>query len=109
MERISLQSVVDVNLEAVRTAPGGHTATTVHGGSGRRLRQTVLALAKGSALGEHTAPGECTLLVLEGSVRLDVGEHSADLEAGELVDVPEAAHSVTATEDAALLLTVALA
>ena len=109
MERISLQSVVDANLEAVRTAPGGHTATTVHGGSGRRLRQTVLAIKAGSALGEHTAPGECTLIVLEGAVRLDVGEHSADLQAGELVEIPTEAHSVTAAEDSALLLTVALA
>jgi quercetin dioxygenase-like cupin family protein len=108
MERISLQSVVDANLEAVRTAPGGHTATTVHGGAGRRLRQTVLALAAGSRLGEHTAPGECTLLVLEGSVRLDAGEHSAELGAGELVEVPVDQHSVTAVEDSALLLTVAL-
>jgi quercetin dioxygenase-like cupin family protein len=108
MERISLQSVVDANLEAVRTAPGGHTATTVHGGSGRRLRQTVLALAAGSRLGEHTAPGECTLLVLEGSVRLDTGEHSAELGTGELVEVPADPHSVTAVEDSALLLTVSL-
>jgi quercetin dioxygenase-like cupin family protein len=109
MERISLQSVVDANLEAVQTAPRGHTATTVHGGAGRRLRQTVLALAAGSELGEHTAPGECTLLVLEGSVRLDSGEHSDELVAGELVEVPTARHTVVAVEDSALLLTVALA
>ena len=109
MERISLQSVVDVNLEAVRSTARGHSATTVHGGAGRRLRHSVLALAAGAQMAEHASPAESTLLVLDGKVRVDAGNRSAELGSGDLLALPTGRHSVVAIEDSALLLTVALA
>ena len=108
MDTISLQSVADANLEAAGTNPGGHSATTVHGGSGHRLRQTLLALTAGSALSEHTTAGEATLLVLDGSVRLDAGQRSVEASTGDLVAIPAGPHSLHAMETSVLLLTVAL-
>ena len=48
-------------------------------GTGRHehaLRQTVLALTAGSSLDEHENPGEATVQVLRGRVRLTAGEVS---------------------------------
>lgn len=108
METISLQSVTDANLEAAATNPGGHSATTVYGGSGHRLRQTLLALTAGSALSEHTTAGEATLFVLDGTVRIDAGQRSWEAASGDLVAVPSGPHSLHALETSVLLLTVAL-
>ena len=70
------------------------------------LRQTVIAMVKGAALGDHENPGEASIHVLAGRVRLSAGEHSG--RAGmvtccwsRLVPQPRGA------EDAAVLLTVA--
>jgi quercetin dioxygenase-like cupin family protein len=40
------------------------------------LRQTVIALVKGTALGDHENPGWASVHVLAGRVRLSTGEHS---------------------------------
>ena len=107
-ERISLDAVVDANLEATLHNPAGHSATTVHGGSGHRMRQTVLALAAGRSLAEHEVHGDATLLVLDGSVRVFCADESALLESGDLLALPRERHSVEAVEPSAVLLTVAL-
>jgi len=51
-------------------AGSGRAADTVFGGHEQSLRQTVIAFTEGAALSEHESPGEATLLVLSGRVRL---------------------------------------
>ncbi|NPC98852.1 cupin domain-containing protein [Nocardioides sp. zg-DK7169] len=107
MHATSLTDLAETHLATAREASSGRSAATVFGGQEHDLRQTLIALAEGRALGEHEAPGEATLLVLRGRVRLHSGEESWEGAAGELLVVPQARHDLTALEDAAVLLTVA--
>jgi quercetin dioxygenase-like cupin family protein len=88
-------------------ASGGRAADTIIGGHEKVLRQTVMALAAGSATGEHESPGEATLYVLSGRVRLAEGADSWEGRAGDLLQVPDGKHSLAALEDSAVLLSVA--
>ncbi len=103
---VSLNLLVDEQLEAARAAHSGRAAHTVHGGHEHSLRQTVIVLTAGHGLGEHESPGEATLLVLRGLVRLWAGEDTVDGSTGDLLVIPPARHSLDAIEDAAVLLTV---
>ncbi|WP_446666356.1 cupin domain-containing protein [Flexivirga sp. B27] len=85
----------------------GRAARTVYGGHETRLRQTVIALRAGARLAEHTNPGDTTVLVITGRLRLWAGEVSWEGRAGDLLVVPDAAHSVEAVTDTAFLLTAA--
>ena len=91
-----------------RDASSGRGAHTVFGNHTTRLRQTVIALAAGRLLHEHNSPGDATLQVLSGRVRLASGDETGDAEAGELVIIPDARHSLEALDDSVVLLTVAL-
>lgn len=71
------------------------------------LRQTVIALAAGYQLDEHENPGEATVHVLHGRVRLNSGDVGWEGSTGDLIVVPTARHSLEAMEDSAVLLTVA--
>ncbi|SEM33852.1 cupin domain-containing protein [Nonomuraea pusilla] len=106
METYSLESRARGLLERA-AASSGRAAETLVGGSGRVLRQTLLALTAGTSLAEHDNPGEATLLVVKGSVRLRSGEESWEGSAGDLLTVPGARHSLEALQDAAVLLSVA--
>ena len=77
------------------------------GGHEQVLRQTVIALSSGQALQEHDSPGEATVHVLHGRVRLDTAGASWDGSQGDLLVIPPARHGLTALEDAVVLLTVA--
>ena len=104
----SLADSVRIHLERARAADHGRSGHTVHGGHDRALRQTVVALRAGTTLREHQASREATLQVLAGRIRLTAGTQTLEAVTSELLTVPVAAHTVSAVEDSALLLTVSL-
>ncbi len=106
MEKSSLTALAAQLLDEARGSSSGRGAQTVYGGSARTLRQTVLALRAGESLDEHENPGEATVHVLQGRVRLTAGDTSCEGSSGDLLIVPDARHSLTAIEDAAVVLTV---
>lgn len=103
----SLAGLADQHLEKARSASAGRSAVTIFGGQEHDLRQTLIALAADRSLGEHDSPGEATLQVLRGRVRLHAGEESWEGGAGDLLVIPPQRHDLTALDDAAVLLTVA--
>jgi quercetin dioxygenase-like cupin family protein len=106
MQKTSLEALGRELLERAATAGGGHTADTVVGGHELSLRQTLVAMVADSALAEHASPGEATLFVVQGRVRLSAGENSWEVRKGDLLVIPESRHDVVAVEDSVLLLTV---
>jgi quercetin dioxygenase-like cupin family protein len=106
MEKISLEAIAQEQVKRAAAASSGHSAETVYGGHEHALRQTVLALTAGSSLDEHESPGEATVQVLHGRVRLTAGQLAWEGCAGDLLVVPEVRHALQALEDSAVLLTV---
>jgi quercetin dioxygenase-like cupin family protein len=107
MEKRSLTALGREQLVAAKAASSGRSASTVYGGHEHTLRQTLLALTAGSALDEHESPGEATLIVLQGRVRLTSSEASWDGASGDHLTIPRARHALNAVEDSVVLLTVA--
>jgi quercetin dioxygenase-like cupin family protein len=107
MQKISVEAAARELLAQAASAPGGRAAQTVMGGHERTLRQTVIALTKDSALAEHVNPGEGTVYVLRGRVRLVAGSAGWEARDGDLLIVPDSPHSLVALQDSAVLLTVA--
>ncbi len=107
MQKSSLIALARAQLALAEQAPSGRSAHTVTGGHEHVLRQTLIALTAGSSLGEHDSPGEATVQVLQGRVRLVAGETSWDGIPGDLIIVPAARHGLEAVEASVVLLTVA--
>jgi hypothetical protein len=107
MEKWSLTALADGLLSYALSASNGRGMRTVDGGRPHLLHQTVIALARGQRLDEHDNPGEATVQVLRGRVRITAGDDTTEASAGQLLIVPAARHSLTALEDVALLRTVA--
>lgn len=107
MQKLSLEATARELLVRARDGAGGRAAQTVVGGHERVLRQTVIAMVKGAVLAEHENPGEATVHVLAGRVRLTAGANSWEGRSGDLVLVPDSPHNLAALEDSAVLLTVA--
>lgn len=108
MENISLTALAREQLVLARNAPSGRSAHTVFGGHEHSLRQTLIALAAGRKLDEHESPGEATIYVVHGRVRLSAGDNSWDGASGHHMIVPDARHTLEALEDAVVLLTTAM-
>ncbi|RPK89897.1 MULTISPECIES: cupin domain-containing protein [Streptomyces] len=107
MQKFSLDAKVREHVQRAAEAASGRSAETVYGGHEHMLRQTLVALEAGQSLAEHENPGEATLLVLRGRVRLRSAETSWDGMTGDMIVVPSARHSLEALERSAVLLTVA--
>ncbi|MFF5206065.1 cupin [Streptosporangium sp. NPDC000396] len=92
-------------LARAKESPHGHSSHTfLRVGS---LRQAIIALTGGAALGEHEGPPEVSLHLLWGRVRLVIvgGEETIELTAGHISPVPPHRHSLEADEDSVILLT----
>jgi quercetin dioxygenase-like cupin family protein len=106
MDKLSLTATARETTRKATAASSGRAAQTVYGGHDRALRQTVIALVAGSTLAEHENPGEATVYVLNGRVRLECERTSWEGRSGDLIVVPQQRHSLSALEDSAVLLTV---
>lgn len=106
MEKISLTALAREHLETARAATSGRSAHTVYGGHEHSLRQTLLALTAGNSLDDHESPGEATVQVLQGRVRLTNAEAGWEGSAGDHLVVPRTRHALSALEDSVILLTV---
>ncbi len=106
MPTISLTATAREQLELAHSAPAARSAVTIFGGRQHALRQTVVALLAGAELGDHENPGEATVQVLSGCVRLTADSSAWEGEAGDLLVVPDARHGLQAIENSVILLTV---
>ncbi len=106
MDEDNLTRLVDELMRTARAASSGRAARTIQGDHEHILRQTVIALRAGEHMSEHESPGEATLQVLTGRVRVRAGDTVWEGASGDHTPVPLQRQSVDALEDAALLLTV---
>lgn len=107
MQKLSLDALARQMLDKANATTSGRAAHTVYGGHEHVLRQTLIALTAGSALSEHENPGEATLQVHSGRVRLTAGADSWEGRRGDLIIIPTALHRLEALETSVVLLTVA--
>ena len=106
MNKISLDATAREQQKKAGSASSGRAAETVYGGHEKVLRQTVIAMTDGTELSEHENPGEATVLVLSGRVKLSSADAAWEGRRGDLLAVPSARHSLLALEDSSVLLTV---
>lgn len=106
MEKISLTALARQHLAAARAASSGRSAHTIYGGHEHNLRQTLIAMTAGSVLDDHESPGEATLQVLQGRVRVTDSTAGWDGAPGDHIVIPRTRHGLRAIEDSVVLLTV---
>ncbi len=97
-----------VLLEQAGEMAAGRAARTLTPGAGALLKQTLVALAEGRDLDEHTAPGPATLQVLTGQVTLRAGDTTLPVPEDSWAELPTEAHELHADRAAVVLITVAL-
>lgn len=107
MKKFSLTAIARTQLQEAAATSHGRAASTVFGGNEHTLRQTVMGLVAGTELQEHPNPGEATVMVLQGRIRLSSGTQSWEGRTGDLLVMPAGTSQITALEDSGLLLSVA--
>ncbi len=95
MDTVSLTALARQHLAAAHDAHSGRSAHTVYGGHQHTLRQTLIALTAGTSLDDHESPGEATLQVLHGRVRLTSPDPSWDGRPGDHLVIPPPATACT--------------
>jgi quercetin dioxygenase-like cupin family protein len=104
MDSVSLVAVGDEQLAIAKGLSSGRAAQTIFGGQQHFLRQTVIALVGGRETSVHRSPGEATLQVLQGQIKVTAGDDTWQGAIGDFVIVPPGTHSVLAIEDSVMLL-----
>ena len=107
MQKQSLDALGRQHLELARSSNAGRSSEGVVGGHEHILRQTLIALVAETTMAEHESPGEATVLVLSGRIRIGAGKESWEGRTGDLIIIPPARHDLYACEDSVVLLTVA--
>lgn len=107
MKKFSLAAIARSELREAGQASNGRSARTVFGGHEHVLRQTVIALAAGTALQEHENPGEATVLVLSGRIQLSSDGERWEGRSQDLLLLPHGRTQITALEESSVLLSVA--
>lgn len=105
MDTVHLPQLSDELLATAHTANSRRAARTLYADSHHRLRQTVIALVNGAELTEHKGPEEAHLQVLRGRVELRCGNDSVAGDAGDVIAIPTARHSLEALADSVIILT----
>jgi quercetin dioxygenase-like cupin family protein len=107
----STEATLDLTQElaSLRAEPdwqGAHNAKTLV--KRDDLRVVLIAFKAGGRLERHQAPGPITIHALEGRLRVQVEQRQTELTAGQMLFVDAALpHDLEATEQSAVLLTVA--
>lgn len=68
---------------------------------------TLFAFAKGEEISSHDSTGDAMIQVLDGNLKITIGENDYELAAGETIIMPaKVPHAVYAMEQSKMLLTV---
>jgi quercetin dioxygenase-like cupin family protein len=95
------------NLHEIPAPDGSRSPAVLHSRDGEG-RVVLIALDPGQQLGEHQVKEAALVLVVDGEIRMEVGDESIDARAGELFRFdPDERHAVTSANGARLLLVLA--
>ena len=108
MSKQSLVTMARSELAAARGAASGRSTHAIRGGPEHSLKHILVALTAGNGLDDHKAPGDATLQVLVGRVRLSAGEQTCEGTTDDLMDIPPVVHSLHAIDDSVVLLTISV-
>ncbi|MBB6171050.1 quercetin dioxygenase-like cupin family protein [Nocardiopsis mwathae] len=108
MLKLSLDALARKHLDTAARSSAGRSAETFYGGHEHVLRQTLIALMRGNSLSGHETPGESTLYVLNGRVRLTSDTDMWEARTGDVLILPSAEHAIEALEESVVVLTVAM-
>lgn len=108
MGNLNVHDLASELTEQASSGKAGRAARTLYGGHANTLRQTIIVLNADQELKEHESPGEATLLVLEGHVRVGAGDESVEGKKGDLIPIPPVRHNLAALTDAVVMLSVAV-
>ena len=106
VEHLDLEAISEQVRVRASASSAGRAARTLH--HGQLFRQTLLALRADASLAEHDNPGEATLHLLSGRVRLTTASTAVTGEQGSLLLIPAEPHALHAITDAVAVLTTAL-
>jgi quercetin dioxygenase-like cupin family protein len=101
-----LNAVGSELLKRAAASPTGRATQLVHSAPEAGLSHVLLAIREGSELADHENPGEATLHVLSGRMRLSSADETWTLTPGELLVIPHRRHAVYADEDSVCMLTI---